>query len=75
MKTQKINFKKEKKMPKKTKLEGLKVKSFVTTLTEEKESQVKGGWVWESCPTCPDFCPPEMWTVECSGPKVTMDCL
>lgn len=64
-------------MPKKTKLEGLKIKSFVTSLTKEKKSKVKGGYGDESCPTCPDICPSFMWTVAihaCSEAEITKYC-
>ncbi len=44
-------------MPKKMKLEDVKIESFVTTLPKETEDRVKGGNKWASCPSCPDFCP------------------
>jgi hypothetical protein len=56
-------------MPKKTKLEDLKIQSFVTSLTEGKKSKVKGGYGDESCPTCVEVCLTFQCTLEdiCSG--------
>jgi hypothetical protein len=77
VKTLEIKYKKEIKMPKKTKLEGLKIESFVTSLPGKKKSRVKGGQADVSCPTCPDICPGHMWTVAihaCSDAEITRNC-
>jgi hypothetical protein len=64
-------------MPKKTKLEGLKIQSFVTTMTEKKKDQVKGGQIPRSCNTCPQECASDLCTlpeVNCTSPAATMAC-
>jgi hypothetical protein len=46
-------------------------------LPEEKESKVKGGNAWKSCPSCPDICLTNMCTekaVNCTGHQNTYYC-
>ncbi len=43
-------------MPKKLELKNLKIQSFVTTLNDKQSAELKGGKLWESCPSCPAEC-------------------
>ncbi len=49
----------------KIKLGELKIQSFLTSLKEEDEAQLKGGLHWASCESCPD---------ECGGDDVSIPC-